>query len=594
MSQGVGLAGLRLAGRWGLYAVVGAVAGLGSILFYTLCQLALWFFLGHLVGYHPPAPGGEPPLFEPPDVAWRWWLVPLIPALGALLGGLLVWRFAPEAEGHGTDAAIEAFHQREGYVRPLVVPVKMLASALTLGSGGSGGREGPIAQIGAGFGSFLATRLGLSARERRILLAAGMGAGVGSIFRAPLAGTLFAAEVLYSSLEFDTDVILPAAIATTVSYCTFSLAFGWGSLFWAPDFRFDNPLELIPYMAMVPVLVAAAYLYVHGFYGLHYRFKALRLPGYLRPMLGGLAVGAIGLALPQTLAFGYGFIQEALDGRLNTSLLLAVGLTKIATTSLSIGSGGSGGVFGPSMVIGAALGGACGNVFHSVAPGVVSQPGAFVIVGMAGFWAAASKTPISTILMVSEMTGSYHLLLPALLVCSLCFIASRGFSIYERQVPTRLESPAHAGDFFFDVLGRLTVADVGEVRPAQALPEAMSLAEFRSFFARSEQRYFPVVDGAQRLTGIFSVNDVRTILFEPGLERVVVMKDIARPDVIKVSPAEDLASVLRKFTIRNLDELPVVAQEDETRLLGMISRRQVIALYNQRLAELRPQAGLAT
>ncbi len=573
--------------RWGLYVLVGLVAGLGSILFYSLCQGGIWLFLGGVAGLHPPAPGGEPPLFVPLGTPLRWWLLPLVVGAGALLGALIVYRFAPEAEGHGTDAAIDAFHNKEGYIRPAVVPVKIIASALTLGSGGSGGREGPIAQIGAGFGSYLATRLKLSPRERRLLLAAGMGAGVGSIFRAPLAGTLFAAEVLYGTLDFDTEAILPAAIATSVAYCVFSFFFGWGSLFWAADFRFEDPLELIPYVAMVPVLVVAAYLYVRTFYGLRRWSKTLEVPAYLRPALGGLAVGAVGIFLPQTLAFGYGFIQQALDGQVATRLLLAVGLGKILTTSLSIGSGGSGGVFGPSMVIGAALGGACGNLFQYLLPGVVEQPGAFVVVGMAGFFAAASKAPISTILMVSEMTGSYHLLLPALLVCSLCYACSRGWSIYEKQVPSRLESPAHAGDFFVDVLGQLTVADVGGLRQVQAVPEGMSFPEFRGFFAHSEQHYFPVVDEEQRLSGIFSVNDVRELLFEEGLERGVIVKDLARTDIIKVRPDEDLASVLRKFTVRNLNELPVVDPNDESRLLGMVSRRQVIALYNRRVAELQ-------
>jgi CIC family chloride channel protein len=578
---------LQTARTWGLYVLVGAVAGLGSVIFYLLCQAGIWLFLGGTAGYYPPAPGGEPPLFEPLPTLARWWLLPLVVAAGGLLGALIVYRFAPEAEGHGTDAAIEAFHQGEGYVRPQVVPVKILASFLTLGSGGSGGREGPIAQIGAGFGSFLGTVLKLPVRERRILLAAGVGAGIGSIFRAPLAGTLFAAEVLYGSLEFDSDVILPAAIATTVSYCVFSFVFGWGSLFKAPDFRFEHPLELIPYTAMVPVLTAAAFLYVRTFYGLHRRFKQMRLSPYLRPALGGLAVGLIGIFLPQTLAFGYGFIQQALQGNVATGLLLAVALGKILTTSLSIGSGGSGGVFGPSMVIGAALGGACGNLFHQALPNLVSQPGAFVIVGMAGFWAAASKSPISTILMVSEMTGSYHLLLPALLVCSLSFLFSRGWSIYDQQVPGRLESPAHAGDFFFDVLGELTVADVGELRQVRAVPENMSFAEFRSFFAETEQHYFPVVDEQRRLSGIFSINDVRSLLFEQGLDQVVVVKDLARADIIKVTPSEDLASVLKKFTVRNLNELPVVDAGDQRKLLGMLGRRQVIALYNRRLAEIK-------
>ncbi len=169
-----------------------------------------------------------------------------MPAFGGLLSGWLVYTFAPEAEGHGTDAAINAYHRAGGLIRGRVPIVKTIASAITLTTGGSGGREGPIAQIGAGFGSFLATRLKLSDRERRIMMAAGIGAGVGSIFRAPLAGALFAAEVLYRDPEFESEVIIPAGISSVVAYCLFCLVFGWGSLFDSPDFKFSNPLELGP------------------------------------------------------------------------------------------------------------------------------------------------------------------------------------------------------------------------------------------------------------------------------------------------------------------------------------------------------------
>ncbi len=309
----------------------------------------------------------------------------LLPALGGIISGWLVYTFCPEAEGHGTDAAINAYHQKGGFVRGRVPIIKTIASAFTLTTGGSGGREGPIAQIGAGFGSFLATKLKLSDRERRIMLAAGMGAGVGSIFRAPLAGALFAAEVMYRDMEFETEIIIPAGISSVVAYCVYCLFFGWGTLFQSPDFVFSNPIELGPYTLLAVLVIPFGYLYVRSFYGIHDLFAKLRVPRHIKPAIGGLLTGVIGFFLPQAMEFGYGFVQLALENRLPMLLLLAIAVGKIFTTSFSIASGGSGGVFGPSVVIGGCFGGAVGNAFNALMPGVVSEPGAFVVVGMAGF-----------------------------------------------------------------------------------------------------------------------------------------------------------------------------------------------------------------
>ncbi len=209
----------------GLSLVVGIIAGIGAIVFFWACQIAFHFSLESIAGYHPRSPGGEPSLFPESAAELRPWLLLIVPTVGGILSGLLVYTLAPEAEGHGTDAAIDAYHRRQGVIRPRVPLIKIIASALTLGTGGSGGREGPIAQIGAGFGSFLGGLLRLRPTERRILMAAGMGAGVAAIFRAPLAGALFAAEVLYRSPDFESEVIMPAGLASVMAYCTFGLAF---------------------------------------------------------------------------------------------------------------------------------------------------------------------------------------------------------------------------------------------------------------------------------------------------------------------------------------------------------------------------------
>jgi len=235
-------AGLSRIGRWTLYYVcVGVVAGIASIVFYYLCQLGMRIFLDFLAGYRPPSSAGEYKLFIPGGREFSRWVLLILPACGGLLSGWLVYTFAPEAAGAGNDAAIHAYHNNEGLVRARVPLVKTLATVITLTTGGSGGREGPIAQIGAGLGSLLATRLKLSARERRILLAAGIAAGVGSIFRAPLAGALFAAEFLYRDPEFEYEVIIPAGMASVVAYCLFCMVFGWGSLLESRISSFATP-----------------------------------------------------------------------------------------------------------------------------------------------------------------------------------------------------------------------------------------------------------------------------------------------------------------------------------------------------------------
>ncbi|MGD2149940.1 MAG: chloride channel protein [Desulfobacterales bacterium] len=577
------------AGKWTLYFVlIGLIAGFGSIVFNYLCRLGLHYFMDFMAGYRPPFPAGEHHLLDPTSTPFNRITLLFLPALGGLISGWLVYTYAPEAEGHGTDAAIDAYHRKGGFMRGRVPIIKTIASALTLTSGGSGGREGPIAQIGAGFGSFLATILKLSDRERRIMMAAGIGAGVGSIFRAPLAGALFAAEVLYRDPEFESEVIIPAGISSVVAYCLFCLVFGWGSLFESPDFVFRNPLELGPYVVLALILAATGVLYIKSFYGMMSIFKSIKIPNHIKPAIGGLCTGIIGFFLPQTLAFGYGFAQKALYNELTIPFLFLLAIGKIFTTSFSIGSGGSGGVFGPSIVIGGAMGGVVGKIFHQIMPGVVTEPGAFVVVGMAGFFTAVSNTPISTIIFVSEMTDSYQLLLPSLLVCSVSYLAARKWTIYERQVKSKVNSPAHAGDFFVDILQAIRVKNLmHRVKKVEVIPRNMTFRDFREFFSETKQHYFPVVDQYDRLTGIFSSTDIRSVLFTRGIGQLVVMNDIATFDIILTTPSEDLNSVLQKFTIKNIDSLPVVKDDDHGILIGMLNRREVISYYNEQIQKMK-------
>ncbi|MFQ5718434.1 MAG: chloride channel protein [Acidobacteriota bacterium] len=585
---------LKAVGRWFIYGgLVGIVAGLGAVLFHALCLWAVHILLSGLAGFTPTSPAGEGELFSVLSVPLRPWLLVLIPAIGGLLSGLIVYTYAPEAAGHGTDSAIEAFHQHHGIIRTRIPAIKVIASVLTIGSGGSGGREGPIAQIGAGFGSFLGRRLKLPERDRRILLAAGVGAGVGSIFRAPLAGALFAAEILYSEPESESDAVIPAAISTIAAYCVFSLVFGFDTLFATPPFAFRSPLELVPYTVLAVVVALAAGGFVKVFYGTHALFEKLAIPNVFKPMIGGGLTGLLAVSLYlivgkreilDVLAFGYGSLQQALMGRLGIVVLLVLAAGKLLTTSLSIGSGGSGGVFGPSMVIGGSLGGVIGMGAHQLAPVLVPDPGAFVVVGMAGFFAAAANTPISTLVMVSEMTGTYQLLLPALWVCTLSYLLGRPWKLYRSQVPTRMDSPAHRSEFFVDLLEGETVGSLCPAGAAITLPESASLQEVIDAFAESNQEIFPVVDHENHLTGLISLRQIRKILDEREAGDLLIARDIAT-DPASVLWSDPVDVVLQKFVSMDVNELPVTRESDHGPVVSMISRRELIDVYNQRRLE---------
>jgi len=580
---------IAVAGKWLFYFVlIGLIAGSGAVLFHYLCGLGMHYFMDLIAGYRPASPAGEHLLLPHTQTPFNRWILLILPALGGLVSGWLVYTFAPEAEGHGTDAAIDAYHHKGGHIRSRIPFIKTIASTLTLTTGGSGGREGPIAQIGAGFGSFLATKLKLSDRERRIMMAAGIGAGVGSIFRAPLAGALFAAEVLYRDPDFESEVIIPAGISSVVAYCLFCLVFGWGSLFDSPGFKFQNPLELGPYMVLAGVLVVTGALYIKVFYGVIDLFQKFKIPNHVKPAIGGLLTGIIGFFLPYTLAFGYGIAQDAIFNKVAIPTLIALAIGKIFTTSFSIGSGGSGGVFGPSIVIGGAMGGAIGKMFHLLIPTIVTQPGAFVIVGMAGFFTAVSNTPISTIIFVSEMTNSYHLLLPSLLVCSLCYLLAQKWTIYKTQVKSRIDSPVHAGEFMMDILQTIRVENLTTlIKDVRCVNEDMPFSEFKKIFQTTKQHYFPVMDNRGNFSGIFSSTDIREVIFTSHLEDLVVMKDIMISDIITTTPSEDLNTVLLKLTQKNIDALPVVNEENHGTFLGLIYRRDIISHYNDHVKKIR-------
>jgi CIC family chloride channel protein len=424
--------------------LLGVVGALSAQLFTWLLHIAASFFLGGFAGYQPPGLPEEGGVLRQVIGPNGLWLIPVATTLGGLISGILVFSLAPEAEGHGTDTAVKAFHQAGGFIRARVPLLKMIASAITIGSGGAAGREGPTALISAGVGSLYATLTKRSDEERRLLLLIGSAAGLSAIFRSPIGTAFFVIEVLYSGMEFDASALLYTMLGSVTAYAVNGLFVGFHPLFLVPP-EVVRP-QTLDYLWFIGLGIASgivATILPVVFYGVRDLFHKIPIPPHFKPAIGGLGVGLMALVLPQVLGGGYGWIQEAIDGRLALGLLIALVFAKIVALALTISSGGSGGVFAPSLFVGAMLGGVMAQAFR--------QPAApFVIVGMGAVFAGAARVPVATLLMVTEMTGGYQLLVPAGLAVMLSYLIEvnlsqrfKYISLYEAQVPGRPDSPAH-------------------------------------------------------------------------------------------------------------------------------------------------------
>ncbi len=489
--------------KWLLLAtVIGTIAGLGAIVFYEALRLATGWFLGGLAGYHVPTPAGEGNAAGSAHFT-RPWAIPLVVGLGGLIAGFIVFTWAPEAEGHGTDAAIDAVHHNPRGIRLRAVVVKMVASAVTIGSGGSGGREGPTAQISAGFGSLLARLLDLSPEDGRIAVSVGIGSGIGAIFGAPLGGAVLAADIVYRD-DFEYPALLPGVFASIVAYAIFGAVFGYHSLFAIPAYHFQAPQLL--WFAVIGVLAGGiGLLYAKGFYGVVGLSARLPFTRKLRPALGGLLVGLVALALPQVLGTGYGWVQKGLGNELlHTPLVIVLALpfARILATALSIGTGGSGGVFGPGMVIGAFTGLAVWRVLEPFAPGVGHDPAPFVVVGMMAVFGGISRAGLAVMVMVAEMTGNIDIVAPAMVAVAIAwFIVRRNDdSIYRSQLRTRADSATGRLQFGLPLLSGLGVATVAGY-PAVVIGDQASGAEALVELQRAGVPGAPVVDARGSYVG---------------------------------------------------------------------------------------------
>lgn len=574
--------------KWFVLAVlVGIVSGLGAVVFVYAIKFTQSLAIEKFAHYRFPVPFGEAGRETVKYMVGDRFLLFVSVTIGGLLAGLLIFNFAPEAAGHGTDAVIKAFHRFRGYVRPIVPIIKTVASAITIGTGGSAGREGPIAQIGSGFGSFLATKLKLSDRDRRILLIAGVGGGIGSIFRAPLGGALFSVEVLYRGADVETDAVIPSIISAIVAYAVLGFFVTWKPIFVTPKYEF-NVIDLIYFGIIGVAVIPMAYLYVKTFYFVEEKFREARIPEIFKPMIGGALVGIILLLLPHVAGTSYGWLQLAMLGKVSLRMMLAISLGKILATALTIGSGGSGGVFAPSLVIGGMYSGVIGKLFTIIDPRI-GDISPFILVGMGAFFSAAAKVPIATIVMVAEMTGNYDLLVPITLASSLAFLISGEWTIYHEQVQTRFDSPAHRGEFIVDVLEDIKIKDVISTPQKNVIQisEDMKLKDALKKAALRKIACFPVITKDGNLKGILYTDDLRSIVFGgefEDLKDILIVGDVLREKVPYLTPEDNLQKALSLFIKEGVDALPVVST-DGKKCIGILTRHDVMNAYDKEIVE---------
>jgi chloride channel protein, CIC family len=572
--------------------MIGVIAGAGAVVFYEMIQLVTNLMLGGVTGYYPPNPAGEAASIVGlhPDYI----LIPVVAAAGGLIAGFLVYTFAPEAEGHGTDEAIAAFHRKDGKIRRRIPAIKAIASAFTIGSGGSGGREGPTALIAAGFGSFVGDVLKLSVPDRRIAVAVGIGAGIGAMFKSPFGGAILGGEILYSGGDFEVEALLPGFIASPIGYVVFTAFTGITPIFGSGVvYTFTQPVNLIFYAALGLLCGLVGRAHTTAFYSAKRYFSSLKIPRIAKPVIGLAIAGAIGVFFPEVLGLGYGFLQYLIDGDLSLAgtnyfalpilaVLILVVVFKIVATALTVGSGGSAGVFAPSLVIGGFVGAAFWVVINSLFPGMILTPAPLVIVGMMALFAGVGRVPIAVILMVSEMTGTFALLIPSMVAVVIAyFVTGSKYTIYKSQVTNRSQSPAHSGEYNVPLLTKIFVHDAMTVNVVTLSPQD-TVATAQQLMLDKGFSGVPVVESG-KVVGIVTLGDLQAVPAGQMATRTVGEEMTKNP--IVAHGDDSLLDALDKMTNGRVGRLPVVAK-DSGMLVGIVTMSDVIRTYHRTVGQL--------
>ncbi|HEY0707832.1 MAG TPA: chloride channel protein [Polyangia bacterium] len=588
---------LRFVGRTLVQAAaVGLVCGLAGAAFFAALEHAQRFFLEGLAGYEPLRASGEAVIAPGKASPFRPWMLLVLPGLGGLVCGF-VTRKTPEARGGGGDVMIRAFHQSTP-LSPRLLLIKTIASISTLATGGAGGREGPTMLFGGTLGSMVARALAVGARERRVLLVAGVAAGISAVFRTPLGAALLAVEVLYRD-GFESDALVPAVLASVVSYSVVISIFGESTLL-AHGPRFAFVPAHLPLYGVLALLVAALAI---GFLNALELVKKYvpRLPGpeWVRPGYGGLALGL--LATPLILGVGslvgttgkgfgifgggYGAAQVAITGAswlppgwLAVGLLAGLALAKLLASALTIGSGGSAGDFAPSLAMGALLGGAFGRGAQILLEDPSIHPGAFALVGMGAFYGGIAHVPLSALVLVCEMAGSYDLLVPLMLALGVSYVALRKRTLYEAQVPTQRDSPAFRDALVRDVLREVRVRDM-MLAEAPSITFAPETSAPEMLTRTREQPVFdlvPVVDRNGIVVGVVTQSAIRLLSEERADTSWTIASDVMVPAVL-LRPDDDLRTAAERMVESRMRALPVV--DVAGHVLGILDESEIAKVY---------------
>lgn len=575
----------------GTALIVGAGTGLGAVIFIQLIAIVQKVFFE----------GGERLL----GFAGRGIFI-LAPAVGGMLAGPIIAYFAREAKGHGVPEVMQAIAVQGGRIRPRVVLAKVIASALCIGSGGSAGREGPIVQVGAALGSSFGQWFHLSEARIRNLVACGAAAGIAATFNAPIAGVIFAMEIILGELRLGDmgNVVISAVTASTLA----RVFLGDRPAFAIPKYEMHSPYEILLYAILGFLAGLVAVAFIKMLYGLEERFDRAKMPEALKPAVGGLMLGGLAFFYPMILGlgfvpeeesllglplaaniphiFGSGFpvIEASLLGELSFGLLVALLILKPLATSLTLGSGNSGGVFAPALFTGAALGGAFGLVVEKFAPGATAGPGAFAIVGMAAVFAGAAHAPFTGFLIVFEMTDDYRLIIPLMAGVIVSHLVSERLhrdSIYTLKLTLRGIRLQSGRDI--DAMEGVLVNEVMVRHPASVPPE-LPIAQLASEFLRTGRHGFPVLNDDGSLLGVVSLEDYRRAVTESGDQSELLVRDIATLNMVTVYQDETVGTALRRMAPRDLSRLPVVDRRNPRQLLGVVRRNDIVRAYDIALA----------
>ncbi len=550
--------------------VIGVLAGYGAVGFRRLIQLLQRLAWGEWVTNLDVVRGHS-----------DWWIL-LVPAIGGALVAPLAYFWPREAKGHGVPEVMETVARSAGVMTAKTVLLRSVASALSISSGGSVGREGPIVQIGAAMGSIFGQWLKVSGRRLRTLVGCGAAAGIAATFNAPIAGPLFAVEIILG--DFGVSQFSPIVIASVVSTVVSRAYLGDTPAFVAPRYDMAHPLELVFFLLLGIVAAGVAFVFVRVLYGFEDLCDRIPGPSWILTPIGGLIVGAIGIFRPEVFGGGYETIEAALRGDLGWTLLATLLVIKIFATSVTIGSGGSGGVFAPSLFVGAAAGGLFGAAVTRIAPGITGEPGAYALVGMGAVVAGATHAPITAILIIFELTHDYGLIVPIMGACILANLTTRWMgkgSIYTLKLLRRGIDISAGREL--NVLRSLSVADVMSEN-AVTLDPTMKLAAIIDEASRSNHEYYYLVDDEGRFQGVIGTLEMRQAMLQAeALRDLVIAEDLARKDVPVVTPGQDLDAVMRIFGGKNREELPVVEDLETMRWKGTVSRAHLLEAYNREL-----------